>query len=83
MYAVKVSFKLGMEAEVKEADPIEIAAIHDAISSLLISKTAAELTTPEGQQTLREEILQRFNSRYPKNRVVEVFITALLVLSTQ
>ncbi|MDR0311626.1 MAG: flagellar basal body-associated FliL family protein [Acidobacteriota bacterium] len=79
---LKAEFRLGMLEKPKvplEADSKEIAAVRDAIISLLSSKTAEQVITAEGKEALREEIRVLVNERLPKNRVSEVYIVDFVV----
>ncbi len=78
---VKTTFQLGL-AEEPEEDPkkdVTIAAIRDSIISLLSSKKAEQILTPQGKETLRQEIRSRVNSISPKTRVLEVYIVDFVV----
>ncbi len=78
---IKATFQLGLEEEPGEEahNPIVTAAMRDSIISLLSSKTAQEILTPEGKDQLREEVRQRVNAISPKVRVLEVFIVDFVV----
>jgi flagellar FliL protein len=78
---VKTTFQLGLAEEAGEQakSPAAIAAMRDSIISLLSSKTAAEVLTPQGKDKLREEIRLRVNSVCPKIKVLEVYIVEFVV----
>jgi len=78
---VKATFQLGLTEEVGESTnraPLS-AAIRDAIITILTSKTAAQMLTPEGKDKLREEIRDRVNEAAPKMSVGEVYIVDFVV----
>jgi len=76
---LRATFQLGVTEQANE-DPVEMAAIRDAIISLLTSKTSYQIMTNEGKENLREEIRTLINTRpFAKNRVVEVYITDFIV----
>lgn len=78
---VKTTFQLGLRKEPLEEDknPAVIAAMRDAIISLLSSKTADQILTAEGKEKLRKEILLRVHSVAPKIEVLEVYIVEFVV----
>jgi flagellar protein FliL len=78
---VKGSFQLGLAEELgeKEKDPVAIAAMRDSIITLLSSKTADQILTPQGKDKLRDEIRTRINSVSPQIKVLEVFIVDFVV----
>jgi flagellar basal body-associated protein FliL len=78
---VKTTFQLGLAEVPKEEgkDPVTIAAIRDSIISLLSSKKAEQVLTPEGKETLRQEIRSRVNALSPKTKVLEVYIVDFVV----
>ena len=78
---VKTTFQLGLAEVPKEEgkDPVAIAAIRDSIISLLSSKKAEQILTPEGKETLRQEIRSRVNALSPKTKVLEVYIVDFVV----
>jgi flagellar protein FliL len=78
---VKTTFKLGLAEELGEEDknPVVIAAMRDSIISLLSSKTAEQILTPEGKDKLREEIRSRAGAISPKIKVLEVYIVDFVV----
>jgi flagellar protein FliL len=78
---VKATFKLGLPNEGGESatEPAVIAGLRDSIISLLSSKTAEQILSPEGKDKLREEIRSRINSLAPKLKVQEVFIVDFVV----
>lgn len=78
---VKSTFQLGLAEELseKEMDSVAIAAMRDSIITLLSSKTADQILTPQGKEKLREEIRARVNSVSPQINVLEVFIVDFVV----
>jgi flagellar protein FliL len=78
---VKTTFQLGL-AEVPKEDTkngVAVAAIRDSIVSLLSSKKAEQILTPQGKDTLRKEIRSRVNTISPKTKVLEVYIVDFVV----
>jgi flagellar FliL protein len=78
---VKGTFQLGLAEELgeKEKDSVAVAAMRDSIITLLSSKTAEQILTPEGKDKLREEIRARVNAISPEVHVLEVFIVDFVV----
>lgn len=78
---VKGTFQLGLAEEInkEEKDTVAIAAMRDSIITLLSSKTADQVLTPEGKDKLREEIRARVSSVSPQIKVLEVFIVDFVV----
>ena len=80
---LKVTFRLGLDdaksGEEYEKDPVVLAATRDKIITLLSTKTAEELLTPEGKERLRNEIREKVNSVLPGGKIVEVFIIEFVV----
>lgn len=80
---VKVTFRLGLDesklGEEYTSDQVILAATRDRIISVLSTKTADEILTPEGKEQLRKEIREKVNQILPKGKVVEVFIMDLVV----
>ncbi|MDR1727072.1 MAG: flagellar basal body-associated FliL family protein [Acidobacteriota bacterium] len=79
---LKATFQLGMAGEmVGEVDKnsAEVAAIRDAIISLLTAKSSDEIMTSQGKEALREEIKTRVNAMAPANKVAEVYIVEFVV----
>lgn len=80
---LKVTFRLGLDepkvGEEYAADPVILAATRDKILSLLSTKTAEELLTPQGKDRLRNEVRENVNPLLPKGRVVNVFILDFVV----
>lgn len=78
---VKTTFQLGLAEDLNEEakSPVAIAAMRDSIISLLSSKTADQILTPQGKDKLREEIRSRVNSITPKVKVLEVYIVDFVV----
>lgn len=77
---VKTTFHLGCAEQPKEKLlGVAIAPIRDSIISLLSSKNAAEILTPEGKAALRQEIRSRVNELFPQMKVLEVYIVEFVV----
>jgi len=78
---VKTSFQLGFAKEPDEdaINSVAIAAIRDSIISLLSSKKAEQILTPEGKAALRQEIRSRVNALSPGAKVLEVYIVDFVV----
>jgi flagellar FliL protein len=80
---VKVTFQLGLADEALgeelSKEPVVLAAARDAIISLLSSKTAEEILSPEGKNKLREEVRNRVNAILHKGKIGEVYITDFVV----
>jgi flagellar basal body-associated protein FliL len=78
---VKTTFQLGLAEEPKEGmkNGAVIAAIRDSIISLLTSKKAEQILTPEGKDALRHEIKSKVNSIVPEAKVLEVYIVDFVV----
>jgi flagellar FliL protein len=80
---VKATFGLGLDqpnlgTELGE-DPVTLAATRDKIISILSTKTADQILTPEGKQKLRGEIRDGVNTILHEGKVVEVFIMDFVV----
>jgi len=80
---VKVTFRLGLDepslGEEYQDNTVILSATRDQILSLLSTKTADELLTPEGKDRLRKEISEKVSAIFPKGKVVKVFILDLVV----
>jgi len=78
---VKGTFHLGLAEKLseKEKDSAAVAAIRDSIITLLSSKTADQILTPQGKDTLREEIRARVSTISPQIKVLEVYIVDFVV----
>ena len=78
---VKATFQLGLPDEKTEiaGDKVVLAELRDSIISLLSSKTAEQILSPEGKDKLREEIRNRINVLAPKLKVQDVFIVDFVV----
>ncbi len=78
---VKTTFYLGLEEEPDEEakSPAAIASIRDSIISLLSSKTADQILTPQGKDKLRNEIRLRIGAVAPDVKVLEVYIVDFVV----
>ena len=77
---VKTSFSLGLAEEPDETKmEMMVAAMRDSIITLLSSKTAEQILTPQGKEKLREQIQTRVNAISPEIDVVEVYIVDFVV----
>ena len=77
---VKSSFQLGLAEEPEEDTKVmTVAAMRDSIITLLTSKTAEQMLTPQGKVKLREQIKARLNELSPNIKVVEVYIVDFVV----
>jgi flagellar FliL protein len=78
---VKGTFQMGLAEKPSEKgkDTVAIAAVRDSIITLLSSKTADQILTPQGKDKLREEIRARVNVVSPQLKVLEVFIVDFVV----
>ncbi|MBN2241195.1 MAG: flagellar basal body-associated FliL family protein [Acidobacteria bacterium] len=77
---VKASFRLGLAEEPDEKKiEVTVPAIRDSIITLLSSKTAEQIRTPQGKDKLREQIRTRVNSILTEVEVVEVYIVDFVV----
>jgi flagellar protein FliL len=80
LFYVKATFHLGLAEELEEeSKAIAVNSLRDSIISLLSSKKADEILTPQGKDKLREEILLRANALSPSIKVVEVYIVDFIV----
>lgn len=77
---LKTSFELGLaeEPDGKNAE-MTVAAMRDSIITLLSSKTAEQILTPQGKDKLREQIRTRINALSSGINVVEVYIVDFVV----
>jgi flagellar FliL protein len=78
---VKTTFQLGLAEEPNEdaKSDVAVAAMRDSIISLLSSKTAEQILTPEGKDKLREEIRLRVGAISPGIKILEVYIVDFVV----
>jgi flagellar FliL protein len=77
---VKTSFQLGLAEEPDEEKiGMTTAAMRDSIITLLSSKTAEQILTPQGKEKLREQIQTRVNAITSDIEVVEVYIVDFVV----
>ena len=81
VHFAKTTFQLGLGAKAKEESrsPIAVAAIRDSIISLLSSKRAEQILSPQGKDELRKEIRTKVNQLSPNLKVIEVFIVDFVV----
>lgn len=78
---VKTTFQLGLAEEPEESatKAATVAAIRDSIISLLSSKKAEQILSPQGKESLRQEIRTRINELSPETKVLEVYIVDFVV----
>jgi flagellar FliL protein len=77
---VKTSFRLGLGKELEEKKiEMKIPAIRDSIITLLSSKTAEQIMTPQGKDKLRQQVRTRVNSISDQIDVLEVYIVDFVV----
>jgi flagellar FliL protein len=80
---VKVTFRLGLDdpkaGEEYTSDPVVLAAARDKIISILSTKTAEDILSPEGKDKLRNEIRDQVNPLLAGGKIVEVFILDFVV----
>ncbi len=78
---VKATFQLGLAKEPNEEmkKGAAIPAIRDTIISLLTSKKAEQVLSPEGKELLRNEIRTKINTISPETKVLEVYIVDFVV----
>ena len=81
VHFAKTTFQLGLGEKAKEESksPIAVAAIRDSIISLLSSKRAEQILSPQGKDELRKEIRTKVNQLSPNLKVIEVFIVDFVV----
>ena len=60
-------------------EPEDSAAMRDSIISLLSTKTAEQIMTPQGKDKLREEILAQVGEVNPDAKILEVYIVDFVV----
>lgn len=78
---LKATLQLGLAEKAGEEtkDPVSIAAMRDAIISILSSKSSDQILTPEGKDKLREEIRGRLATIAPKMKIQEIFIVEFVI----
>ncbi|MBM3791427.1 MAG: hypothetical protein FJW35_13925 [Acidobacteria bacterium] len=80
---VKLTIRLGLDqaglGERYGENPVITAATRDKIISILTTKTAEQILTPQGKDTLRSEIRDIVTPLLPKGKVVEVYIMDFVV----
>lgn len=74
----KVSLELEAKEMAKEAEEKK-SMIRDIILNTLMSKTADEIMTPRGKDTLKQEILDRLNDRMKDGSFKNVFFEEFLI----
>ncbi len=53
--------------------------LDDQITTVLAAKTVIQLTTPDGKEQLRQELLEQFNKVLPEHRVLNVYYTEFVI----
>lgn len=78
---VKATISLGLAAEPEGEtwNDVTVAAVRDSVISLLSSKKAEQILTPQGKDTLRKEVRSKVNSLSPDLNVLEVYIVDFVV----
>ncbi len=80
---LKATFHLGLDqpkvGEQYAGDPVVLAATRDRINSILSTKTAEEILSPEGKDALRREIRDILIPVFPAGKVVDVYILDFVV----
>ncbi len=74
---LRTTISLGMSKEVKEEETKEkIAPMRDAILTALSSKTLKELSSDDGKEALKKELVEKVNAAAGSDMVVKVYFTA-------
>jgi flagellar protein FliL len=78
---LRVGIDLGLGTEIKEGEKKleSTGRLRDAILTVLGTRTADELVTPEGKSKLKQDLLQGINDRVPEIQCKEVYFTEFLV----
>ncbi len=77
---LKVSIVIELkDQKVQQEAQQRLPEIKDAITTLLLTKHAAELRTPEGIEFLKEEIAKRINAILPLGGVKNVYFTDFII----
>lgn len=77
---LSVKFYLGYdEPKLKEELDKRMPEIRDVINKTLWSKTAEEISTPEGKENLKEEILENINALLKKGKLQGLYFWHVLV----
>jgi len=81
VHFAKTTFQLGLGEKAKEEakNSVAVAAIRDSIISLLSSKKAEQILSPQGKEELRKEIRTRVDHLPPMLQVAEFFIVDFVV----
>jgi flagellar protein FliL len=56
-----------------------LAQLRDAVIMTVSQKTAAELTTPEGTQTLRKQLTERLAEHLPEGSLLNIYFSDLVI----
>lgn len=80
----KAYLRLGVDLELERADKggkddMSVGMVRDTILTVLMATTPAELTTPEGKQRLKQQLLESLQKRAPGLGVREVYFTDFLM----
>jgi flagellar basal body-associated protein FliL len=80
----KAYLRLGVDLELERAekpgkDDMSVGMVRDTILTVLMATTPAELATPEGKQSLKQQLLQSLQKRAPGLGVREVYFTEFLM----
>ncbi len=74
---LRATISLGMSKEVKEEETKEkMAPMRDAILTALSSKTLKDLSSEEGREKLKTDLVEKVNAAAGSDMVVKVYFTA-------
>lgn len=79
---LRVSMDLGVSKQPDTKDGgkgIPVASIRDTIIGVLATRHAQELLTPDGKQTLKQDLLAALNNRVPEIGARDIYFTDFLV----
>lgn len=76
---LRLSVSLGLEEASEKPDPVFIARVRNALLAVLMTKSSAEILTPDGKTTLRKELLQAVRAVTAEPPVLAIYITELIV----
>lgn len=70
---------LAREEELRHKIDVHVPAIDDLLTTTLTRKTSAELLTPEGKETLRQELLDGIRQRVHDPRLRSVYLVQFVI----
>jgi flagellar protein FliL len=77
---LRMSVSLGIgETKEEKPDPILLTRVRNAMLSVLTTKTADEILTPEGKATLRKELLKAARAAVEEPHIEAIYITDFIV----